>query len=118
MEGDPIERKLRNGRIDRFHCIAKRGTQVDTNENFTTFFTPLSPMQIQVRFRIYYTTEYDAKYCDEPGMELLGKLDIDLPDFHIDKLLFEFTFGMEFAVAVKNQNTGQNYKTTFKIDYI
>ncbi|CAB4425207.1 unnamed protein product [Rhizophagus irregularis] len=116
MEGDPIERKLRKGRIDRFHCIAKRGTQVDTNEEFTTFFTPLSPMQTQVRFEIYYTTEYDAKYCDEPGMEFLGKLIIYLPDSgrRHENLLFGFTFGMmEFAVTVRNQPSGQTYRTKF-----
>ncbi|CAB5376543.1 unnamed protein product [Rhizophagus irregularis] len=45
MEGDPIEKKIRDGRIDRFHCLARRGVQVDINEEFTTFFTPLSPMQ-------------------------------------------------------------------------
>ncbi|CAB4384322.1 unnamed protein product [Rhizophagus irregularis] len=121
MEGDPIKRKLRNGRIDRFHCIAKRGTQVDTNEKFTAFFTPLSPMQTKVRFGIYYTTEYDAKYCDEPGMELLGKLIIDIPDSghfdRLDKLLFGFTFGqMEIAATVRNQTNGKHYKISFEID--
>ncbi|PKK80355.1 actin-like ATPase domain-containing protein [Rhizophagus irregularis] len=86
LEGDPIERKIRDGRIDRFHCIAKRGIQVNANEEFTTFFTPLSPMQTRVCFKIYYTKEYSAKYCDEPGMNLLGKLIID-PDILINYYL-------------------------------
>ncbi|PKY37991.1 hypothetical protein RhiirA4_500116 [Rhizophagus irregularis] len=118
MEGDPIERKIRDGRIDRFHCLARRGVQVDINEEFTTFFTPLSPMQSSVSFRIYYTTEYNAKYCDEHGMKLLGKLIIDLSGSgHLDKLLFGFSFGqMEFAVTVKNETNGQFCKTKFEID--
>ncbi|RGB28801.1 hypothetical protein C1646_672940 [Rhizophagus diaphanus] len=118
MEGDPIERKIRDGRIDRFHCLAKRDVQVDINEEFTTFFTPLSPMQSSVSFRIYYTTEYNAKYCDEPGMKLLGKLIIDLSGSdHLDKLLFGFSFGqMEFAVTVKNETNGQFCRTKFEID--
>ncbi|PKY37994.1 hypothetical protein RhiirA4_450923 [Rhizophagus irregularis] len=118
MEGDPIERKIRDGRIDRFHCLARRGVQVDINEEFTTFFTPLSPMQSSVSFRIYYTTEYNAKYCDEPGMKLLGKLTIYLSgSSQLDKLLFGFSFGqMEFAVTVKNETSGQYFRTKFDID--
>ncbi|RGB28799.1 hypothetical protein C1646_767346 [Rhizophagus diaphanus] len=124
MEGDPIERKLRNGRIDRFHCIAKRGTQVNTNKKFTTYFTPLSPMQRKVSFGIYYTTEYDAKYCDEPGMMLLGKISVYLADSGesgksglLDKLFFAFIFGeMGISFIARNETNGQNYKTTFEID--
>ncbi|EXX75123.1 uncharacterized protein OCT59_021705 [Rhizophagus irregularis] len=118
LEGDPIERKIRDGRIDRFHCIAKRGIQVNANEEFTTFFTPLSPMQTRVCFKIYYTKEYSAKYCDEPGMNLLGKLIIDLSGSgHLDKLLFGVSFGqMEFAITVKNETSGQYCRTKFEID--
>ncbi|CAB4490722.1 unnamed protein product [Rhizophagus irregularis] len=123
MEGDPIERKLRNGCIDRFHCIAKRGTQVDTNEEFTTFFTPLSPMQAKVCFKIYYTTKDDAKYCDEPGMTLLGKFGVYLADSDessksglLDKLFFAFIFGeMVISFIARNEISGQNYKTYFEV---
>ncbi|PKY37992.1 hypothetical protein RhiirA4_500118 [Rhizophagus irregularis] len=44
-EGDPIVRKIRNRLIDRFHCVVRRGEQVNGNKNFTACFTPLSPMQ-------------------------------------------------------------------------
>ncbi|CAB5376545.1 unnamed protein product [Rhizophagus irregularis] len=55
LEGDPIERKIRDGRVDRFHCIAKRGIQVNANEEFTTFFTPLSPMQTRCLISAIYS---------------------------------------------------------------
>jgi hypothetical protein len=118
MEGDPISRRLHNGRIVRFHCIAKRGTVVKINQKFTTLFTPLSPLQTRVSFNILYTREYDAKYCDEPGMMVLGKLTIDLPGSGLlDRLLFEFIFGqMEITVSVKNEFNGQNYSTNWKFD--
>jgi hypothetical protein len=118
MKGDPIERKIRDGCIDRFHCIAKRGILVNVNEEFTTFFTSLSPMQTRVCFRIYYTKEYNVKYCDEPGMKLLGKLTIYLPGLgSLDKLLFGFTFGqMEIAITVMNTTNRQHCKTKFDID--
>src|ERR1700722_15477899 len=99
MQGDPIERKLKNGCIDRFHCLVRRGTLIETNQESITFFMTLSLIQTRVSFRIYYTKEYDAKYFDEPGMELLWKITIDLPGSGIlDRLLFTFTFGqMEIA---------------------
>ena len=54
MKGDPIERKHRNGLIDRFHCLATRGTVVNFNERITATFTPLSPIQTVVTFSISY----------------------------------------------------------------
>ena len=119
MEDDPPQRKLHNGRIDKFYCLARRGTQIGIDETVKTSFTPLNPIQTKVSFRIYYTTEYNAEYCDEPGMRLLGKLMIDLPGLGLDKLLFEFTFGqMEITITVKNATTGQHYSTRFELDDI
>ncbi|RGB28803.1 hypothetical protein C1646_341913 [Rhizophagus diaphanus] len=116
-EGDPVERKIRNRLIDRFYCVVRRGIQVNGNENFTASFTPLSPMQKKVCFRIFYTSSYDAMYCDDPGMEFLGKLTIYLHGSGtLDKLLFAFTFGeMELAVTVKNEISGRHCKTKFEI---
>ncbi|CAB4424820.1 unnamed protein product [Rhizophagus irregularis] len=118
MKGDPINRRLYNGRIARFHCLAKRGTQVKTNQKVTTFFTPLSPLQTRVSFKIFFTREYSAKYCDEPDMRFLGKLLVNLPGSGLlDRLLFEFTFGqMEITVSVRNETNGQRYSTTFKLE--
>ncbi|PKC12621.1 actin-like ATPase domain-containing protein [Rhizophagus irregularis] len=116
----PISRILHNGRIIRLHCLAKRGTKVEMNQKVTTFFTPLSPLQTRVRFKIFFTKEYNAKYCDEPGMQLLGKLVVNLPGSgSLDRLLFEFTFGqMEITVNVKNEDetNGKRYSTTFKLE--
>ncbi|PKK80354.1 hypothetical protein RhiirC2_859927 [Rhizophagus irregularis] len=118
MDGDPTSRKLHNGRIVRFHCLARRGTQVETNEKVKTFFTPLSPLQTRISFNLFFTKEYNAKYCDEPGMRFLGKLVVNLPGSGLlDRLLFEFTFGqMEITVNVKNETDGQRYITTFKLE--
>ncbi|RIA95891.1 hypothetical protein C1645_816035, partial [Glomus cerebriforme] len=118
MEGDPIERKTRDGRIIKFHCLAKRGTQVETNQKVIKNFTPLSPIQKRVSFKIYYTSKSDAIYCDEPGMKLLGNLTIDLPSSStLDRLLFAFTFGeAEINVTVKNKTTGQNYVTKLNFE--
>jgi hypothetical protein len=61
--------------------------------------------------------EYNAEYCDEPGMEFLGKLIIDLPGSgNLDKLLLGFIFGpMEIAITAMNETSGQRCKTIFEI---
>src|SRR3989442_399556 len=100
MEGDPIERKLRDGGIDQFYCLVKRGTTISVDEKIAKTFTPLNPIQTKVIFKIYYTRESDAKYCDEAGMKYLGKLTVYLPGSGFDELLFWFTFGqVEITVA-------------------
>jgi len=72
-------------------------------------------MQTRACFEIYYTREYDANYCDEPGVELLGKLFVELPGSGLlDRLLFGFDLGqMEITVTVSNQTDGTHYRTTF-----
>jgi hypothetical protein len=117
LEGDPIERKLYNGRIDRFHCVAERGTVIGIDQELTKTFTPLSSMQARVCFEVYYTSKRNAYYCDDPDMMLLGKLRIELPGSgHLDKLLFGFSFGLiEMSAIVRNETSGQYYKTIFDI---
>ncbi|RIA82246.1 hypothetical protein C1645_881134 [Glomus cerebriforme] len=118
-DGDPIERKD-NGRILKFHRMARRGTVVKLDQEFTLGTMPTCPDQDTIKFLIYYTTKYDAQYCDEDGMELLGNLLISLPDVHLGRnrpVLFALTFGqMEVTATAKNQLNGQNYQTTLKLD--
>ncbi|RIA82048.1 hypothetical protein C1645_789101 [Glomus cerebriforme] len=119
-DGDPIERRRRNGLIDKFRCMAQRGTVVKPNQEFTSVVKPAFSNQEFINFPIYYTTEYRAQYCDEIGMKLLGKLRISLPDVHLGKdrhILFALKFGqMEITATAKNKLNGQNYQTTFKLD--
>ncbi|CAG8562804.1 uncharacterized protein OCT59_009876 [Rhizophagus irregularis] len=119
-EGDPIERKLPSGRIFKFRSMARRGTVVKVNQEFTSVQLPVFPTQSAINFHVYYTTEYSAQYCDENGMEKLGNLLISLPDVHLGKdrpVLFGLTFGrMEITATAKNKLNGQNYQTTLKLD--
>ncbi|RIA82248.1 hypothetical protein C1645_809689 [Glomus cerebriforme] len=116
---DPIE-KRDNGRIHKFRSMVQRGTVVKLDQEFTSVQTPVYPDQDIINFPIYCTTEYDAQYCDEDGMELLGNLSIYLPDVNLGikrSILFALKFGqMEITASAKNQLTGQNYQTTFKLD--
>ncbi|CAG8462278.1 12961_t:CDS:2 [Funneliformis mosseae] len=114
---DPIHRKVHDGRIDKFDCLAKRGTPMNVNQEITCTYLPLYPTQTKVVFYLYYTQEYDAQYCDEPGMKLLGKLNMDLPGAGLDKLSFGLAFGqMEVTATVKNETNEQKSKINFEFD--
>jgi hypothetical protein len=79
-KGDPIERRTPKGDIIKFRRIAKKGDRVEIDkEIIVDNLGPCVPFQTIATFYIYYTREDNAKYCDEPGMELLGTLKINLP---------------------------------------
>ncbi|GBB85959.1 hypothetical protein RclHR1_01240010 [Rhizophagus clarus] len=117
-EGDPAHKKDYSGNIKKFHCLAKRGTKLDINQEIETFCGPLFAHQKSLINEIYYTQEYDGEYCDDPGMKLLGKFHTDLPGYGIDRNVFlGIIFGkMEIIATAKNMQTGQSYRTTFKFN--
>ncbi|RIA82729.1 hypothetical protein C1645_809500 [Glomus cerebriforme] len=114
-EGDPIDR-INDGFITEFQSLANRGTIMNINQEVTRFCNPIDPNLTRGIINIYYTREYDGKYCDDPGMNLLGGLCFDLPGSGLNRsVLFGMTFGkMEIIATSKDKQTGQSYKTTFK----
>jgi uncharacterized protein YlaN (UPF0358 family) len=118
VKGDPISRKVYGDHIEKFLCLARRGTKIDINQEVTHCFAPISPDQTNGVHELYYTQEYDAKYCDDPGVKPLGELNVDIPGYGLDRVvLFGITFGkMEITATSKNKQTGQSYKTTFKFN--
>ncbi|RGB25599.1 hypothetical protein C1646_675454 [Rhizophagus diaphanus] len=120
-KGDDPRRKTQNGLKFCFHELAKRGTEVKVNQTFGYVAKPSSLNQIDMTFNIYATTNFDAKYCDDPNTKHLGTLKIDLPDIQLgSKRLVEFylTFGtMEIKATAKNKNSGLVYQTTLNLDF-
>jgi molecular chaperone DnaK (HSP70) len=120
-EGEhPPHRKIHGNRIYLFDTFVKRGTQVEVGKKSSPKrgYTPLNPSQTGLRFELYKTLEYSAKYHDEPGMELVGTLRIVLPDVtdvHLAcKVSFGFYFGdMEITAFANNELNGQNFQTKF-----
>ncbi|CAG8579884.1 14375_t:CDS:2 [Funneliformis caledonium] len=114
--GDPISRKTHDGYIEKYDCLAKRGTKMEVNNEVTRTYHPCYANQTKILYSVYYTREYDGVYCDDPGMKLIGELQIDLPGSGHDRpVLFGLTFGqMEITATSKNKLTGQSYRTTFK----
>jgi molecular chaperone DnaK (HSP70) len=123
--GDPVSRRKSDGRIDKFQCIAERGTIVTIDQEFKVEdLIPIYPDQTRMSFEIYYTKDSDTIYCDddEPGMKLLGNLLIDLPDVELENkrpCTFSLSFGdMEIKARAFNQVNGQNYHTKFELNVL
>jgi molecular chaperone DnaK (HSP70) len=111
---------LKDDNPDYFHIIAKRGKEVNINEEFPVRLRPSFHSQTSGVFEIYYTREFKASSCKDPGMILLGELKIDWPDTELGlnrPTTFKLAFGkMEVRATAKNETNGQNYQTTFEVD--
>ncbi|RGB25689.1 hypothetical protein C1646_771403, partial [Rhizophagus diaphanus] len=86
---------------------------VTSDQIFTFNFKPESG-QTHAKFEVYYTNEESATYIDEPGMKLLGVLNVDLPDAHLDNrsINFGLTFGPNKITAfTRNELNGQKFRT-------
>ncbi|KAF0520399.1 actin-like ATPase domain-containing protein [Gigaspora margarita] len=118
--GDPPSRKTSEGLIEKFHVMAKRGVQVEIDQQFSTMCYPVKPDQTSIKFRFYYTAKKTAEYCDESGMHKLGEFSIDLPDTYLGlnrPVTINLCFGaMEIIGIAKNETTGKIYEATFKLD--
>lgn len=97
--------------------MASKGTEVRVDEEFSTRLYPIYPDQTSINFTFFYTSKYDAKYCDEPEMNLLGSFNVDLPDTYLGTdrpVLITLCFGaMEIVATAKNETNGEVYRTTF-----
>ncbi|KAG9298802.1 hypothetical protein G9A89_015823 [Geosiphon pyriformis] len=115
----PPERKYLEKYIKIFQPLASRGKIVKVDQKFSIPTQPLFPHQTEVLYKIYTTHKYDPKYCDEDGMTLLGKLDVELPDVHLGKdrpVEFSLTFGtLEIKARAHNITTGQIVEKHFEI---
>lgn len=136
---DPSNRKTPDGKAYKFFPLVKRGTQVNKEQRFSFNFIPESS-QTHNKFEVYYTRKYDAIYTDEPEMELLRVINIDLSgnklhykifsltlnntncyffefiDVHVynRSVNFGLSFGqMEITVFAKVEPIGQKYSVTF-----
>ena len=97
--------------------MASKGTEVGTNEEFSKRLVPVYPDQTSITFTFFYTSEYNATYCDELEMNLLGSFNVDLPDTHLGlnrPVLITLCFGaMEIVATATNVTNGRVYRTTF-----
>ncbi|CAG8609893.1 15214_t:CDS:2 [Funneliformis mosseae] len=112
-------RVYKSGEGFLFKSLAKRGDEVRINETFSVRVQPSHPFQSTGLFEIYFTRNFSARTCEEPGMTLFGILKIDWSD---DKHVmdrpttFKLAFGkMELKATAQNENNGQTYQTSFDL---
>jgi hypothetical protein len=118
---DPLERKISGGRICKFSPLVKRGTEVKVDQVFSSNGHEIFLFSVKLIFQIYKTPKYNAEYCDEPEVEFVGKLQINLSDVQPGcrngSVTFGISFGqMEILAFAKNEINGQTYATTFFVD--
>ncbi|CAG8479155.1 11587_t:CDS:2 [Ambispora gerdemannii] len=116
---DPINRKDARSLIDIFSPIVKRGTKVSIDQEFKFIGQPAFSRASRIEIGIFSTESDDAKYCDEPGMQFLGKLEIDLWDVHLGlerdvEILLKFD-RLETVVSATSLTTGEIVNTKFKL---
>jgi hypothetical protein len=121
VPGDKRNKKTKDGMYLYFHELAKRGNNVEVNQKFSGDFYPIRPNQDIISFNVYYTSKYDAKYCGDPGMRLLGIIRVKTHDTHLGlnrPIEFSLTFGkVEIKAIARNKSTGEIYnETTFELD--
>ena len=73
---------------------------------FSIDFYPVKANQTSVVFKVYYTKKISCTFCDEPGMKLLGTLNVKIPDIQHGRnrpIEFSLTFAkIEIKATAKN----------------
>ncbi|KAF0416226.1 actin-like ATPase domain-containing protein [Gigaspora margarita] len=121
-KNDPPERRTSLGQISRFKRLAPRGVEVCAGQKFHYIHT-VDSNQAEMMVNIVITPDNNARYCDEYGMVMVGKMKIDLSDSQkkkkfkltlkkqVVKVEIILTFGAEkVMVTAINKKTGQFYK--------
>ncbi|GES81263.1 hypothetical protein GLOIN_2v1470298 [Rhizophagus clarus] len=119
--GDPKERKEKDGRIYKFYTLAEKGKHVDVDEEVSHSFTVARAEQKSMDMDIYVSRNSSVNYCNEEGVELLGNFSVLMPDTHLGlnrSVLYTLRFGeMEIRATAKNKQNGEEYHTTFKLEF-
>ncbi|CAG8766847.1 27137_t:CDS:1, partial [Gigaspora margarita] len=93
----------------------------EVEKEFSDTMVPINADQTSVLFQFFYTSEYNARYCDEPHVMKLGDFKVNgLPTASsgLDRsVLISLRFAsMENTVATaKSKHNGNVYHTIFSM---
>ncbi|CAB4381776.1 unnamed protein product [Rhizophagus irregularis] len=93
--------------------LVNKDTEITFGQTFSSNYKP-EPGQSHVKFSVHYTDK-DKSQIDE-SEKLLGVLNVDLPDVHLDDRSIDFglTFNSkEITVFARNKLNGQKFVTKF-----
>ncbi|GBC29111.2 hypothetical protein GLOIN_2v1886321 [Rhizophagus irregularis DAOM 181602=DAOM 197198] len=112
---DPIERKLSDGMINIFLQIAKQGNEIPIDTGISIIFS--SNFISRNSIDLFITDEHDVKYCDSPGVNLIGTLKISTPstikNSAISITLFFSNITIKVVAQEVDDKTGWKYETLF-----
>ncbi len=105
---------------NRFSHFVLAGDSVDVNEVVTHPFYPMTSDQKAIGFTFYATRKKNPRYVDEPDVEELGKLEVDISSTvgkqrDEQQVEVSMNFGRtEIAVTARDMKTGQTYNTNLR----
>ncbi|RIB08541.1 hypothetical protein C2G38_2110890 [Gigaspora rosea] len=115
---DPPERKS-GKHIIIFERLGKKGERVAVDQKVLRIFAPTSIIQEYASLDLYVTTKDDAKFCDEPDVNMLDTFNFHIPitGDEMRPILYVMKFGMvEIQTTAVNVATGEKYEKTFEFD--
>ncbi|CAG8723057.1 3659_t:CDS:2, partial [Gigaspora rosea] len=119
---DPVYRMESDGRIKKFHLLASKGTKVDVEKEISYTMIPTHADQTSVSCQLFYTSKYNATYCDEPHVKKLCEFIVDgLPTASSGKdrsVLISLRFASmgNIVATAKSLHNGEVYHTTFSME--
>jgi molecular chaperone DnaK (HSP70) len=103
---------------NRFTSFVLAGESVDVNEVVTQPFFSMTADQKILNFTFYATRKNNPRYVDEPDVEKLGELDVDISSTvgtRDRSVKVSMNFGKtEIYVTAEDIKTGKTYNTTLR----
>lgn len=105
---------------NRFSYFMRAGQSVGIDEVITNSFSPSNATQTAVLFTFYATKKKNLRYIDEPGVQKIGEIKVDISStvgIENRSIKVSMNFGKtEIAVTAKDIQTGEIYKTNLQFD--
>ena len=123
---DPEDKKFRSSYYnnalycdDRFDIFVKAGEVVEAGKSVSRIFEPQQQNQKAIDFRFYSTEQQEVRYTDEPSVDEIGQLAVELPKVELPdarrKINVTMYFGdTEIKVEATDQETGRGFNTTLR----
>lgn len=103
---------------NRFSVFVLAGESVDVNEIVTHSFYPMTADQKALGFNFYGTRKKNPRYIDEPDVEELGEINVDISSTVGTRdrpIEVSMKFGKtEIEVTARDVKTGETYNTTLR----
>ncbi|MDZ7966419.1 MAG: Hsp70 family protein [Nostoc sp. DedSLP03] len=107
----------------RFDIFVKAGEPVEVNKGIEyDGYSPQQEDQKEIKFPFYSTEKQQVRYTDDPGVDKIGELIVEIPKTEINskhniKVIMYFG-DTEIKVEAINPESGRKYNIKFLFDYL